>query len=241
MATAFVTGAGIRLGKAIALRLAGAGYDLVLHANRNRAPADEVAAEVQALGRRATVLAADLTNETELDRLADEVLATAPTLDVVVHNAGAFERVDFADISRAAYRRMLAVNLDAPFFLTQRLLPALRAASAPCVVHVTDIAGERPIAHYAHYSVSKAGLVMLTRALAAELAPAIRVNAVSPGTVVFPEDFDEETRARFLSRIPLRREGSADDVAKAVLYLVRDAPYVTGQVIAVDGGRSTVL
>jgi pteridine reductase len=109
------------------------------------------------------------------------------------------------------------------------------------VVHVTDIAAERPLPAYAHYSVSKAGLLMLTRALAVELAPTVRVNAVAPGTVMFPEDFDEATRARFLARIPLAREGSAADVASAVAYLVCDAPFVTGQVIAVDGGRSVAL
>jgi pteridine reductase len=136
---------------------------------------------------------------------------------------------------------MNAVNVDAPFFVTQGLLPALQAAANPCVVHVTDIAAERPIGGYAHYSVSKGGLVALTRALAAELAPHVRVNAVAPGTVVFPEDFDEATRARFLAKIPMKREGSAADVAKAVRFLVCDAPYVTGQILAVDGGRSAVL
>jgi pteridine reductase len=168
------------------------------------------------------------------------VLERASELDVLVHNAGLFEKLAFEAIDADRYRRMQAVNVEAPFFLTQALLPALRAASG-VVIHLTDIGGERPIPGYAHYSVSKAALIMLTRALAAELAPSVRVNAVSPGTVIFPEDFDEATRAAFLARIPLGREGDGADVAKAVLFLVRDAPYVTGQVLAVDGGRSSVL
>lgn len=241
MPIALVTGSGVRLGRATALALARAGYDLVLHANRSREAADAVAAEARALGRIADVHVADLSMEAGQHTLAEEVLAANDTLDVVVHNAGIFEQVPFARVDREAWRRMLAVNLEAPYFLTQALLPALESAEAPCVVHVTDITSERPIAGYSHYSASKAGLAMLTRALAAELAPKVRVNAVAPGTVLFPEDFDEETRARFLRRIPLHREGSADDVAAAVLFLVRDAPYVTGQTINVDGGRSSVL
>jgi pteridine reductase len=239
--TTLITGAGVRLGRAIAQAFLDAGWDLALHVNRSREPADALAAEARAAGRTAQVFVADLSTEAGQQALARDVTAAFPVLDAVVHNAGLFEKTPFAAVDRAAWRRMQAVNLEAPFFVTQALLPALRAAPAPAVVHLTDIAGERPIAGYSHYSASKAGLVMLTRALAAELAPHVRVNAVSPGTVVFPADFDEATRARFLARIPLHREGTAEDVARAVLFLVRDAPYVTGQVLAVDGGRSCVL
>lgn len=241
MSTAFVTGAGIRLGRATALALAAKGFDLVLHANRSRTAVEEVADEVTRLGRRATILTADLSDPDAWAPLAASVCAVSPALDLVVHNAGIFEAIPFAEIDHARYRRMQAINLEAPFFLTQALLPALRAAPHPSVVHVTDIGADRPIPGYAHYSVSKAGLAMLTRALAAELAPEIRVNAVAPGTVMFPEDFDPETRARFLARIPMGREGRADDIARAVVFLATDAPYVTGQVLAVDGGRSSVL
>ncbi len=238
---ALVTGAGKRLGLAIARRLGRAGYDLVAHVNGSTAGAQELHAELAAEGRTVHVVRADLATAEGQDELVRAVQALTPRLDALVHNAGIFERVPFEAIDRARYARMQAVNTEAPFFVTQGLLGELRAAPAPCVVHVTDIAAERPIPHYAHYSVSKAALLMLTRALAAELAPHVRVNAVAPGTVLFPEDFDDETRARFLARIPLRREGSADDIAAAVAYLVGDAPFVTGQVLAVDGGRSVVL
>lgn len=241
MRVALVTGSAVRLGRAIALGLAQAGYDLALHAHRSRDSLESLAAEARALGREVSVHFADLASEAGQEQLAGELRARAPALDAVVHNAGIFESVPVAAIDRARWRRLLALNLEAPFFLTRALLPALEAAPAPAVVHLTDIGGERPMPGYTHYSVSKAGLLMLTRALAVELAPRVRVNAVSPGTVIFPEDFDEATRAAMLRRIPLGREGDPEDVARAVLFLLRDAPYVTGQVINVDGGRSSVL
>ncbi|WNG36896.1 SDR family oxidoreductase [Archangium violaceum] len=241
MPTAVVTGAGVRLGKAIAQALAEAGYDLALHVNRSTEGAEEVARKARAMGRTATVYRADLGSPRELESLAATLREAHPTLDVLVNNAGLYERVAFEDITREQFHRMLGVNLEAPFFLTQALLPALRAAPQPLVVNLTDIGGERPEIHYAHYSVSKAGLIMLTRALAVELAPQVRVNAVSPGTVIFPENFDEAARQALLARIPFGREGSAEDVARVVVFLAREAPYISGQVIAVDGARSAQL
>lgn len=241
MPIALVTGSGIRLGRATALELARAGYDLALHANSSRGPVESLAREIEALGRVVTVHFADLSTDAGQDALADEVSRAHPVLDVLVNNAGLFEPVPFEQLDRTRWRRMQAVNVEAPAFLARALLPALRRAPSACVVNVTDIGGERPYPGYTHYSVSKAGLLMLTRALAIELAPAIRVNAVSPGTAVFPEDFDDAMRAALLERIPMKREGTAEDIAKAVLFLVRDAPYVTGQTLNVDGGRSSVL
>lgn len=241
MATAFITGAGIRIGRAVARALGQAGYDLALHANRSVDGLESLAEELRGLGRQVALYAADLSDARAVDELGARVRAAHPALDVLVHNAGLFEQVPFAEVSREQYRTMLAVNLDAPFFLTQALLPSLRAGQHPLVVHVTDIGGERPLPEHAHYSVSKAGLIMLTRALAVELAPHIRVNGVSPGTVAFPENYDAEAREAVLRRIPMGREGSVEDIARTVVFLAREAPYVTGQVIAVDGGRSALL
>jgi pteridine reductase len=241
MGTAFITGAGIRIGSAVARALGHAGYDLALHANRSLGTLEALADELRKLGRRVTLHAGDLSDADAVEALAVRVREAWPALDVVVHNAGLYERVDFAAISRKQYRTMMAVNLDAPFFLTQALLPALRAGKDPLVVHLTDVGGERPVSHYAHYSVSKAGLIMLTRALAVELAPHVRVNAISPGVVAFPEHFDAAAREEVLRRTPMGREGSVEDVARTVLFLAREAPYITGQVIAVDGGRSAQL
>jgi pteridine reductase len=241
MATAFITGAGIRIGSAVARALARAGYDLALHANRSMKPLEALTEELQGLGRKVSLYQADLSDPQGVEELGARVRTDHPTLDVVVHNAGLYERVAFESITREQYRTMLAVNLDAPFFLTQALLPSLRAAAQPLVVHLTDIGGERAESHYAHYSVSKAALIMLTRALAVELAPQVRVNAVSPGTVAFPEHFDAAAREAILQRIPMGREGSVEDIARVVVFLAREAPYITGQVVAVDGGRSAQL
>src|SRR6218665_1057039 len=241
MGTAFITGAGIRVGSAVARALGRAGYDLALHANRSGDSVEALAEEFRALGRRVTVPAADLSRPEAVDDLGARVREAHPALDVVVHNAGLYEAIPVGAITRARYQTMLGVNLDAPFFLTQALLPSLRAGTSPLVVHLTDIAGERPVSGYAHYSVSKAGLIMLTRALAVELAPHVRVNAISPGTVAFPENFDAAEREATLPRIPMARDGSVEDVARAVLFLAREAPYITGQVLAVDGGRSAQL
>ncbi len=241
MATAFITGAGIRIGSAVARALGRAGYDLALHANRSVQSLEALAEELRGLGRQVSLYSADLSSPQGVDELGARVRADHPTLEVLVHNAGLYERVPFESITREQYRTMLAVNLDAPFFLTQALLPSLRTAAQPLVVHIGDIGGERPVSHYAHYSVSKAALLMLTRALAVELAPHVRVNAVSPGTVAFPESFDAAAREAILQRIPMGREGSVEDIARVVVFLAREAPYVTGQVLAVDGGRSVQL
>jgi pteridine reductase len=242
MPIALVTGAGVRVGRAIALALGQAGFDLLLHVNSSVGPAEEVAQEVRAMGRSASVLRADLGDPLGVESLAATVGRSTRVLDLLVHNAGLYEQVPFAEITRQQYQRMLAVNLDAPFFLTQALLPALEAAESPLVVHITDVGAERPaVTGYAHYAVSKAGLLMLTRALALELAPKVRVNAVAPGAVAFPVDMDEQRRKEELARVPLGRVGTVEDIGRAVVFLATQAPYITGQVINVDGGRSSLL
>ena len=148
MKRAFVTGAGIRVGRATALALADAGYDLVLHSNSS--PLEEIAWEVRNRGRQAFCYQADLADPEAVDRLGAELRVRHPRLDLVVHNAGIFERIPFGEIDRARYRRMQAINVEAPFFLTQALLPSLLAAEAPCVIHITDIAADRPYEGYAH-------------------------------------------------------------------------------------------
>lgn len=237
---ALVTGAGIRVGRAIALALAEEGYDLLLHASASRDELEEVRGAVEAMGREARVFYADLSRHEEVERLASEVAGSVERLDLLVHNAAIYEKIPFARIDRERYLRMLAINLEAPFFLTQGLLPLLERSDEACVIHIGDIGGEKPEPGYSHYSVSKAGILMLTRALAVELAPRIRVNAVSPGAVAFPTYFDEETKEAILSRTPMGREGSPEDIAKAVVFLATGAPYVTGQALAVDGGRSAL-
>lgn len=224
------------MGRAIALALARAGFDLVVHANRSVREAAEVVAEVQALGRTARVEAVDLS----LPDGPRDLAARVPQLELLVNSAATYEHANFAEISRAQLERMLAVNVVAPFLLTQALLPALRASGSGCVVNITDMAvthAYTPTHFFSHYLASKAALDQLTRAWALELGPAVRVNAVAPGPVAMAAETSDAQRSDILGRIPLRREGRPEDVAQAVVFLAQ-SPYITGQTLRVDGGLS---
>jgi pteridine reductase len=236
MPTALVTGGGIRVGRAIALALGRAGFDVVVHANRSVREAAEVVAELQALGRTARVEAADLSLPNGPGQLADQV----GPLDLLVNSAATYEHANFAEITRAQLDRMLCVNVVAPFLLTQALVPALKASGSGCVVNITDMAVTHAYTathFFSHYLASKAALDQLTRAWALELGPSIRVNAVAPGPVAMAAQTTDAQRSDMLSRIPLRREGRPEDIAQAVVFLAQ-SPYITGQTLRVDGGLS---
>lgn len=236
MPTALVTGSGIRVGKAIALALGRAGFDLIVHANRSVDDANEVVRELGALGRRARIEAVDLSSSEGPQALASRVAE----LDLLVNSAARYEHTNFADVTRAQLESMLAVNLVAPFFLTQAFLPKLRASANGAVVNITDMAVSHaytPTHFFSHYLASKAALEQLTRAWALELGPSIRVNAVAPGPVAMAAETTDSQRSDMLERIPLRREGRPEDVAQAVVFLAQ-SPYITGQTIRVDGGLS---
>lgn len=236
MPVALVTGGGIRVGRAIALALGRAGFDLIVHANRSVKEAAQVVSELEAMGRTARVEAADLSSPEGPKLLAGQV----QKLDLLVNSAATYEHADFADITRAQLERMFSVNVIAPFLLTQALLPALKASGAGCVVNITDMAvthAYTPTHFFAHYLASKAALDQLTRAWALELGPAIRVNAVAPGPVAMAAETTGDQRTDILGRIPLKREGRPEDVAQAVVFLAQ-SPYITGQTLRVDGGLS---
>lgn len=236
MPVALVTGAAVRVGRAIAVELARAGYDVAVHSFRSSL--DDVSADVAACGRTATQHRFDLSSVDGAFALADDVLARHPVVDVVVHNAALFGHVAFESITPALWREMQAVNVEAPAFLTQRLLPGLRRSLHPSVVAIVDVMADRPSKKYAHYCASKAALSMLVKSLSLELAP-IRVNGVAPGVAAFPESFSTSKRDAIAATIPLGA-GSVDDVASAVRYLVA-AAHVTGHVLVVDGGMSVAL
>ncbi|MED5464748.1 MAG: SDR family oxidoreductase [Myxococcota bacterium] len=238
MPVALITGAGVRVGRAIALSLAEAGYRVVCHANRSVREAEDLVETIVAAGGEAQAVVADLSQREAVQELARRVCAEYPVLDLLVNNAGLYERGAFEEISAASYGTMQAVNVEAPFFLTQGLLPSLRASGEACVINITDSAVARPYGEYAHYFVSKAGLEALTRVLAIELAPGIRVNGVAPGTVAFPPDFNEGARESIRRAIPMQTTGTEQDIAEAVLYLARRGTFTTGQILRVDGGRS---
>lgn len=236
MPTALVTGGGIRIGRAICLALGRAGYDVVVHANRSIAAANEVVRELAALGRTARVEQADLSTPDGPQSLGHRL----DRLDLLVNNAAAYEHAAFRDVTADQLERMLAVNVRAPFLLTQAVLPLLEASGQGAVVNVTDMAVSRAYTathYFSHYLASKAALEQLTRALALELGPKVRVNAVAPGPVAIAAETTPEQRADMLARLPLGREGSPADVAEAVVYLAQ-ATYVTGQTIRVCGGLS---
>jgi pteridine reductase len=234
---AVVTGAGVRVGRAIAEALAAQGADVVVHFAHSRQGAEEVAQAIRARGRRAALAQADLADPAQVARVFAEADALGGC-DLLVNSAAIFERKGLEAIDDAAWRRMLDTNLSAPFFCCRAAAPSLRRKGGD-IVNILDVGGAmRAWKGYAHYCSAKAGLAMLTRCLALELAPGVRVNGVAPGTVLFPESYDEGQRREILEKIPLGREGSPRDIAQAVLFLVAGGGYVTGQILAVDGGRS---
>jgi len=235
--TVLITGAAIRIGAAIARELHAAGMNIVIHYLNSCRPAETLAAELNtARPDSAWILAADLGDSAALPQLIADATACTGRLDVLVNNASAFYATPLDEIDDARWNEMMEVNVRAPLFLARHAADELRRRQG-CIVNLADIYGERPLHNYALYSISKAGLAMLTRSLAKDLAPEIRVNAVSPGAVMWPDGMDETAKERIIDATLLKRRGKADDIARAVLFLIRDANYMTGQVLTVDGGR----
>jgi pteridine reductase len=233
---ALVTGAGRRLGLEMARALAGRGMTLALHHHTSSGGAQALRDEVVAAGGRAECFAADLTDATAAKALAPRVTRVFGRLDVLVNSAAVMHQLDFEETSPDQYDAILDLNLRSVFFCTQGATPALREARGR-VVNIADLAGLQPWPGFAAHSVSKAGVVMLTKVLARSLAPEVTVNAIAPGAVLVPEDYDAEERRRLAGATPLRRLGSPQDVVAALLYLLEGGDFVTGEVLAVDGGR----
>lgn len=237
--TALITGAARRIGAQIARALHGAGYNLVLHYRRSGDEAQALAHELNcARCDSARLIQADLLRTENLGLLVAQAAGFWGGLDVLVNNASSFYPTPLGEVTEPQWDELLGTNLKAPFFLTQAAAPCLRERGG-VIVNIVDIHAERGLKNYSVYSLAKAGLGAMTRALAKELGPDVRVNGVAPGAVLWPEQaMDEAKKAEILGRIPLRRTGEPNDVARAVLFFVKDAPYVTGQILAVDGGRS---
>jgi pteridine reductase len=236
-----VTGGGRRVGAAICRRLHAAGASIALH---YRSSAEEALALQDELNAQrpdsAAVFSADLLDLTVLPMLVGQVMARFGRMDGLINNASSFYPTPLAGVNDAQWHDLLGTNLRAPLFLAQAAADELRRRHG-CIVNIVDIHAERPMHGHLLYSVAKAGLVALTRALAQEMAPNVRVNAVAPGVILWPEGGDwedDEQRRKIVAHTLLKREGEPDDIARTVAFLVQDAPYITGQVIAVDGGRS---
>lgn len=234
-----ITGAARRIGAACARLLHSDGCNVVLHYRASKEAALQLCHELNQLRPdSALTLQADLLDMNALKTLADLACAAWGGIDALVNNASAFYPTPFADVTVQQWDDLLGGNLKAPFFLSQALSGAL-AQSKGCIVNIADIHAERGLPGYPVYSIAKAGLVAMTRILARELAPNIRVNAVAPGAILWPEhDLADQEKAEILQRVALKRSGEPLDIAKAVLFLIRDADYVTGQTISVDGGRT---
>lgn len=235
---ALVTGASQRIGAAIVRVLHGAGFDVILHYNHSRTAAGALAQELeQQRAGSMHLLRADLLDATQLEQLAHDAVAWRGTLNLLVNNASQFYPSPFGSVTRDDWQRLVGSNAMAPLFLSQALAPAL-CASHGCIVNLADSTARGGIKDFIPYTMAKAALANLTRGLARELAPAVRVNAVAPGAILWPEyegGVSEAEKANCLRRIALGRMGSVEDIAQAVLFLSR-ATYVTGQVLRVDGG-----
>jgi len=238
--TALVTGGAQRIGREIAVHLHRRGFHIVLH-YRNSVDA---ARKVQAALNRERDASCDLVqgsldSDAEVAALVEQVKDRYDALDLLVNNASGFNPTPIATCPPAQFDAMMASNLRGPYFLVQGLLPLLHCAGGN-IVNIVDVHVDRPLRDFNVYGAAKAGLASLTRSLALELGPEIRVNGVAPGAILWPDDdvaYDEQARAQTIAQTPLRRMGEPADIARTVSFLAEDAPYITGQIIAVDGGR----
>lgn len=238
MATALITGAAARLGRAVAEEMH-RDHNVVVQYRHSRQAAE---AFVQELNRRrpdsARAVHSDLNSADSCEQLAATALACFDEITLLINNASAFYPTPIGGADEQQWGELMGSNLKAPFFLSQALVPALKSQHG-CIINLADIHAEKPMPAHTVYCAAKAGLVMMTKSLALELAPGVRVNAVAPGAILWPEQESEGyNKEQILGRIPLGRSGDPSDIARTVRFLATDAPYITGQVIAVDGGRS---
>ena len=240
---ALVTGGSKRVGAAIVRRLNEAGAAVMVHHRNSQEAAKALVAELnQARANSCASVRADLLNISAVAELVKTTVERFGGLDILVNNASTFYPTPVGEIKSTDWDDLIGTNLKAPLFLAQAAAPHLRKTHG-CIVNITDIHADRPLKRYVVYSVAKAGLAGLTRSLARERGPDVRVNGVAPGPILWPDDgsYDEVARQRVVSHTLLKRTGEAEDIARTVYFLAAEAPYITGQVIAVDGGRSINL
>jgi pteridine reductase len=240
---ALVTGGAKRVGRAIVRELAAGGCDLAVHYRKSKKEAADLARELTAQGRRVAMVEGELADPAVWPRVVQETVDQLGRLDILVNNASMFDpsgrdRIDAATFDPDNWHRMLQVNLVAPVALCHSARKHLAAHGQGKIVNLVDIAAERPWANQLAYCSSKAALVAATKALAKALAPQIQVNAVAPGIAVFPVEYSPQLREKLVAQVPLQREGTPEEIAKAVRFLVEHGDYITGEVINVDGGRS---
>ena len=233
-----ITGAAHRIGATTAKLLHQNGMNIVLHYRGSREAAQAVQKELNDQRENSVILIqADLHVTNGLSTLIEESVKAWGRLDALINNASSFYPTKIEKATEDHWDDLMGSNLKAPFFLSQAAAPHLKKTKG-CIINIVDIHAERPLKTFPIYSMAKAGLAMMTKSLACELGPEIRVNGVAPGAILWPENLDEVAKQRIVSRTFLKRQGNPNDISKTILYLIKDAEYVTGQIIAVDGGRS---
>jgi pteridine reductase len=236
---ALITGAAKRIGAADARLLHAAGMNIIIHCRHSREPAEALATELNALRENsAHVLQLDLDTTSKLTAFIEQAVAVWGRLDALINNASSFYPTPVGSITEADWDKLFNSNLKAPLFLSQAAAPHLHKTRG-CIINMVDVHAFRPMRKHSVYCAAKAALAMLTQSLARELGPEVRVNGIAPGAILWPEQsMDDATKATILDRTALKRPGEPADIARTVLFLIRDADYITGQIIAVDGGRS---
>ncbi|MGJ0484227.1 MAG: pteridine reductase [Methylomicrobium sp.] len=234
-----ITGAAKRIGAACARRLHQEGCHVIVHYKSSEREALDLCDELNRLRRdSASVLQANLLDMEQLNEVAEAAQTIRGGIDVLINNASAFYSTPFGEVAEAQWDELLGSNLKAPFFLAQALRETLKVRQG-CIVNIVDIHAERGLPGFPVYSIAKAGLMAMTRVLAKEMGPEVRVNGVAPGAIIWPErDLSAQAKQEILQRVALKRSGEPDDIAKAILFLIRDADYMTGQILTVDGGRT---
>ena len=238
-----ITGGAKRVGAAVCRRLHAGGANLMLHYRASAGEARLLQAELnRTRADSVALIQADLNDLAKLPSIVDQTVQRFGRLDALVNNASSFFPTPIGAVTGAQWEDLVGTNVRAPLFLAQAAAAALKKSQG-AIVNITDIHAERPLRNYVVYSVAKAALAGLTRSLARELAPEVRVNAIAPGPILWPDDdqFDEVSRQRIISHTLLKREGTPDDIARTVQFLIEDAPYITGETINVDGGRNVAI
>jgi len=234
-----ITGAAHRIGATVSRTLHARGANIVIHYRASRKTAQALQDELNAIRPESVVLVqADLLEVGKLTAVIKEAHKAWGRLDVLINNASTFYPTPIGKASEQQWNDLMGTNLRAPFFLAQAAAPHLKKQQG-CIINIVDIHAERPLKQHTIYSMAKSGLVMMTKSLAAELGPEVRVNAVAPGAILWPEsELDDVTKQRIISKTILKRQGEPTDIAKAIAFLIIDAPYMSGQVLTIDGGRS---
>ncbi|MCK5877090.1 MAG: pteridine reductase [Candidatus Marithrix sp.] len=234
-----ITGSSKRIGAAIVRQLHAHGMNIALHYHHSKTAAVDLQNELNNQRPDSVMLlSGDICNIDILNKMVQQVIEKYAHLDVLINNASYFYPTPISQVTELDWEKLLGTNLKAPFFLCQAAAPHLKKTQG-CIINMADIHGLRPLKEHSVYSIAKSGLIMLTKTLAKELGPQIRVNAIAPGAILWPDnDMDDTTKQQIIANVALKRHGNAQDIAKTVLFLIRDADYLTGQIIRVDGGRT---